>query len=126
MSDNRELNRENLKKFLRERPLSTHALFRRDDTALVDIPLLRADFTIQNKPTWLLESVAGGETEFTADSATEAPEVELPPKPSEIEAGDAPGGVPSSDAAETASASPAPVSDSARTSKKKVVKKPTK
>lgn len=86
MTDNRELNRANLKKFIRERPLATHAMFRREDNYLVDIPLLRADFTINQERLWLLESVAGGQVEFTADApAPETPEIVIPPKPSEEE-----------------------------------------
>lgn len=80
--DNKDQNRENLKTMLRGRPLSTHANFRRLDGVLVDVPLMNAEFTINQKPEWTLESLAGGQQEFTAD-APEAEEIELPPKPSE-------------------------------------------
>lgn len=89
MTDNRELNRENFKQFMRERPLATHGMWRTSDDRLVDIPLTQTDSTITNRPTWLLESLAGGTVEFAPDSLAEQ-DIEVPPKPSEIGVGTAP------------------------------------
>lgn len=89
VADNRELNRENLKQFMRERPLATHGMWRTDDQRLVDIPLTQTDSTINNRSTWLLESLAGGTVELPPDSPAEQ-KLEVPPKPSEIRVGTAP------------------------------------
>lgn len=108
MTDNRELNRENLKQFMRERPLATHGMWRTEDQRLVDIPLMQTDSTIINRPTWCLESLAGGTVELPPDSPA-AQDIEVPPKPSEAEVGATPPD-PREEVSEISSVAPAPVS----------------
>lgn len=68
---------------VRKSPATTHINFRRDDEALIDVPLSQAEWTARQYPLWRV--IDGGHPLVPLSVAVghELPVLDVPPKPSE-------------------------------------------
>lgn len=82
---NSTLNLEGLKHDLAENPAATHALLRRRDGVLVDVPLHNAEMTIRRHEDWVFEGVSVPQIELSVRKRQQEQEELpiLPAKPSE-------------------------------------------